>query len=114
MASSGSKAREASFLYPGVLVANAAVVGGGVAVGSGVDSSFLASSLGFVTNVLPAKASTSWKTPSLRNAGAYSVGTFESNISASWRAPKTRVGWSFDERIEEEKLATGTNLQQMG
>jgi len=80
MASSGSRGKQSNFSYPGVLVANAVVAGGGMVISSGVDSSFLMASLDFNRDQCSAKDSTSWWIPALRNAGAYSVGTFEGGL----------------------------------
>ena len=116
MASSGSMDKEDSFLYPGIAaiteIGIGTAVGTPVSPGEGASETSVFLSLSFdldVTTVRDANDSISWNTPSLRKTGLYSAGTLTRRSSTSCRAPITRVGWSFDDRMEEAKLATGTN-----
>ena len=118
IASSGSMDNDESFLYPGIEVMTemgmGTEVGTPVSAGEGASevslSVFL--SLSFDLDevmVRDARESISWNTPSRRKTGLYSAGTFARSSSTSCRAPMTRVGWSLDDKIDEAKLATGTN-----
>jgi hypothetical protein len=55
--------------------------------------------------------SISWNTPSRWKVGLYSAGTLARRRSTSCSAPMTSVGWSFDDRIDDAKLVTGTNYR---
>jgi hypothetical protein len=119
-ASSGSRESEESFLNPGMPAAIAGEIEmGGGGGRSGADEASERSLSLSLSLLLPfffeevstrsASSSTSWKTPSLRKAGRYSSGILERRSSTSCKAPMTRVGWSLDDRIDDEKLAIGTD-----
>lgn len=118
-ASSGSSDSDDNFLKPGMpaAIAGETEMGGGGRSGTDEASErSLSLSLSLLlafffeeTSVRSASSSTSWNTPSLRKAGRYSSGTLERRSSTSCKAPITRVGWSFDDRIEDAKLAIGTD-----
>ena len=121
-ASSGSSESDDSFLKPGIpaAIAGETEMGGGGGRSGADEASERSLSLSFSLllpffldeiSVRSARSSTSWNTPSLLKAGRYSSGTLERRSSTSCKAPMTRVGWSLDDKIDEAKLAIGTDYE---
>jgi len=117
-ASSGSSESDDSFLHPGMpaAIAGETEMGGGGGRSGADEASDRSLSLSLLLpfffeeiNVRSASSPTSWNTPSLRKAGRYSSGHLERRSSTSCKAPITRVGWSLDDKIDDAKLAMGTD-----